>query len=112
MSERVIKDLSLLESILSEPEFVENDILYRKARREGREEGRAEGVHQGEEQALREAITDVLAERFGPVPESFQGRLATIHARADLKRLVAAAARAADLAAFRHDLESTCGGVG
>ena len=106
---RVMQNNEILEAILSEPEFYESDPLYKRGKREGKEEGkgegrsegRSEGLHEGEERAMREDIIDVLAARFGEVPEDVRARLAETHARDELKRLVSAAARAADLDAFR-----------
>jgi hypothetical protein len=88
MAKRVIKDMSLIEAMLSDPELLEGDPFYMK----------------GQEKALREDVLDVLAARFGDVPEDIGSRLATIRAREDLKRLLVAAARAADLETFRASL--------
>jgi predicted transposase YdaD len=124
MAQRLIKDPSLLESLFSDPELMETDFFFLKGQKigreegrlegrvEGRVEGREEGVREGQEQALRGAVTDFLAARFGPVPGDLETRLSTVRNRDDLKRLVTAAARAADLAAFRRELDalSTSGG--
>jgi hypothetical protein len=112
MAKRVIDDASLLESLLCDPEHMETDIYYRVGQKQGREKGRTEGLHAGEEKALREAIADVLASRFGPVPEDLRARLEAVGAREELKRLVAAAARAADLDAFRSEAGAPPGAGG
>jgi len=96
MAKRVIKDMSLIEAMLSDPELLEGDPFYQKGQKVGRREG--------EERTLREGVLDVLAARFGEVPDDIGSRLAAIHAREDLKLLLVAAARAADLEAFRGSL--------
>ena len=105
---RVMQNNEILEAILSEPEFYESDPLYKRGKREGKEEGKGEGLteglHEGEESAMRESILDFLAARFGEVPEDVRARLAGVHAREELKRLVSAAARVADVDAFRGTL--------
>jgi len=109
MARRVIKDMSVIEAILSDPELLEGDPFYQKGQKEGREEGRVEGLHEGEEHALREAIVDFLAARFGEVPPDVRTRLAAIHCREELKGLVTAAARAADVEGFRGALPGVAG---
>jgi predicted transposase YdaD len=110
MAQRLIKDPGLLESLFSDPELMETDFFFLKGQKIGREEGRLEGREEGRlegrEEALRGVVTDFLAARFGPVPGDLEARLSTVRNRDDLKRLVTAAARAADLAAFRRELEA------
>jgi hypothetical protein len=52
------------------------------------------------------ALERAAREGFQPVPGDLEARLSTVRNRDDLKRLVTAAARAADLAAFRRELEA------
>ena len=95
----LFKDTSSLEAAFIE---LEVEAAFSKGHKAGREKGLDEGVRQG----LREAVTDILAVRLGPVPEDLEARLANVRAREDLKYLVAAAACAADLAAFRRQLDA------
>jgi hypothetical protein len=44
---------------------------------------------------------------FDPLPGDLEARLATVRPLEDLKRLIFTAARAADLAAFRRELDAT-----
>jgi len=106
---RVITNMDqLTEMILSDQELLESHPLYKKGQKagkaEGHEEGREEGALEGQEKALREATLAVLQARFGAVPEDTRRRLQEIHALAELKTLVAHAARSQDIESFRQAL--------
>jgi predicted transposase YdaD len=98
---RVVTNMDqLTEMILSDQELLESHPLYKK----GQKTGKAEGTKERQEKALREAILDVLAVRLGEVPEEIRRGMAKTENLAELKRLVASAARAPDVDSFRQAL--------
>jgi hypothetical protein len=72
--------------------------IERLAERRGIEQG----IEQGREQALREAILDVLAERFGLVPDRFSDLLNQIEEIAVLQTLLRQAVTIASLELFEE----------
>ena len=90
-------DNKLLEEILAEPEFYKASSFYKRGHKEG------------EEIALLGSILEILAARFGDVPEDVRQLVSAMHDSTELKSLVRSAARAVDMNAFRGALSGAAG---
>jgi predicted transposase YdaD len=97
LSSRVIQDMSIIESILSDPEFMAADPFYKK--------GQREGIEEGEQRGQSGAILGFLSARFGAVPEDIRTRVLAVRGREELRRLVIAAAQAKGLEEFCEELD-------
>ena len=94
----------------------EGERLVRTLADEYREEGIQEGIQQGIQQGTvataREYVLEVIAARFGEVPDSLRERLQRIDDPGLLRTLLRTAAAAESLAAFGRAVEGESRGRG
>jgi len=120
LASRVLKDLDITRSLLSEIQSMGEKYLFElieeqglqkgrekglqegleKGREEGREEGLQKGLEKGARDEAREAVLEVLRRRFGKVSRPLAQRLQSIEELPKLKRLVGEAAVTPSLETF------------
>jgi len=104
LASRVLKDLDITRSLLSEIQSMGEKYLFEMIAEQGLERGRAEGREEGREEGAREeareAVLEVLRRRFGKVSRAITQRLQNVEDLPKLKMLVGDAAVIRNLEAF------------
>ena len=90
----------------------EGERLVRTLADEYREEGIQEGIQQGTVATAREYVLEVVAARFGEVPDSLRESVQRIDDPGLLRTLLRTAAAAESLEAFDSRLEALAGELG